>query len=281
MRSTAVTLMAFVVALSGGVARAGVIDGFEGGAGWTSNYTIVDSTGSSGTIASASTGNNGQAPFAGNELGMLGDGSIQRLASYIWDGPEQVSSGDTVSVMAYMDGDYFFGGVTLIVKKFNSTDAYMVALWRWGIRPSDPLADNLGFSVGVKDLTASIAGRAMKEWATNNYLGGPTHTAALANTILGSPASGWFKIEATYTEIGATNQIAVTIEDALGNPLGSATYTDSGSGAVAAQGAGDIGFGHQVWSNTADVDNFDYVPEPATLGLLGVGALALIRRRRA
>ena len=30
----------------------------------------------------------------------------------------------------------------------------------------------------------------------------------------GVAASGWFKIEAPYTEIGATNQIAVTVSDA-------------------------------------------------------------------
>ena len=280
MRSTAVTLMGFAVALSGGVARAGVIDGFEGGVNWTSNYTIINSGAGSGTITSSAVGTSAPSPFAGNELGNVDDAS-QWLASYIWDGSEQVSSGDTLSVMAYMD-DTFWGGTTLIVKKFNSTDAYIVALWRYGTAPSNPVIGDLGFSVGVKDLTASIGGAPMRDWVSwgNRYLGGPEHTDALANTLLGSPASGWFKIEATYTEIGATNQIAVTVEDALGNPLGSATYTDNGTGAVAAQGAGDIGFGHQSWGATADVDNFAYVPEPATLGLLCVGALAVIRRRR-
>ncbi len=273
---TRISISLFVVLVVAAHAGAAVIDGFEGGAGWTNNYTIINSHLEPGSIASATTGNSGQAPFAGNGLGKI-DSPDHDLSSYIWDGPEQVSSGDTVSVMAYMGTFSFFGGTTLVVKKFNSTDAYIVALWRYIIDPQ-----TLGFSVGVKDLTAGVSGSPMRSWQANSeYLGGPEHTAALPNTLLGSPASGWFKIEASYTEIGATNQIAVTIEDALGNPLGSATYTDSGTSAPGAQGPGDIGFGHQRWGATSDVDNFDYVPEPATLSLLALGGLALIRRRRA
>ena len=270
-----ILLMCLAVLVASTSAEATVVDDFEGGAGWTSNYTIINGGGGSGSITSTAVGTSAPSPFAGNELGNLDDTNAQRLASYIWDGPEQVSSGDTVSVMAYMDGDNLWGGVTLVVKKFNSTDAYMVGLWRYISG-----ANTLGFSVGVKDLTASPSGTPMKDWAVGKYLGGPEHTAALPNTGLGAPASGWFKIEATYTEIGATNQIAVTVEDALGNPLGSATYTDSGTGAVAAQGAGDIGFGHQVWAITADVDNFAYVPEPASAMVLAIGGMIVAWRRR-
>ena len=59
-------------------------------------------------------------------------------------------------------------------------------------------------------------------------------------------------------------------------------YVDTGTGAT--QGAGAFGMFTQNWGvsgeEIGDVDNLDYIPEPASLAVLGIGGLLVLARKR-
>ena len=262
MKRTLLALSALLAVAA--YASAGVLDGFEGGAAWVNNYTMTDTAPGDPdavppvppqplVIVSAATGNNGESPFAGSELGMC-TGSGQDVYANLWNAGEQVSSGDTVSIAVNIQQSSWSGG-GLIVKTFDTDFGYHICLGNY----LDGAGDNLFLSAGAKDLLET-PGTSVRYWAPwGTFLEDANgHTAPIRAVNLGE-LSGWFVIQGTYTEVDATNVIDIKVYDSLGVEIATETYTDSGTAAVDAQGAGDFGFVVQPWALQVDVDELSLV----------------------
>src|SRR5690606_31635510 len=94
---------------------------------------------------------------------------------------------------------------------------------------------------------------------------------------IGSPLT--FRLEGTYNELGHLT-LSFTISD------GTATTTPVTL--IDTDPLGGDYFGYRIrqvngddYSIGVNLDNFSIVPEPASLSLLGLGGLAMLRRRRA
>jgi hypothetical protein len=112
-------------------------------------------------------------------------------------------------------------------------------------------------------------------------------SASQSGTVVSIPSSGWYTFETTYEESmdgSITNDLSVI--DAGGDVLGSWTSADESDQFSTITGTN---YGEFVsnWrngfaNNVLGIDNIEVgtVPEPASFSLMGVGALALLRRRR-
>ena len=266
-------IMSLVVLAASAYAGAAVIDDYEGGTGWASNYTVSSSSGTPTIISSTTGGAAGEAPFAGSELGVPSGGS-QLKNNFMWNGPEQTSSGDSLGLMVYTDSGGY-GGLGIVVKMLGGTEAYLATLTTYG--------GTVGMNVGTTDLMVSPGGTPIATWgeAANKWLGATqNHTANAGQTTVGT-ADVWYRLDVTYTEVAATsNTVDFYVYDAGGSEVGHLTYVDTGSAGLSNQGTGDFGFSTQPWTKINDVDNLTYVPEPASMAVLGVGGLLMLIRRR-
>ena len=86
-------------------------------------------------------------------------------------------------------------------------------------------------------------------------------------------------IDATIVASGTDNVITATLTNA-GGTIGTYTYTDSGANAVSGRGGSGTGLFNWGWNGTADFDDLDIVPEPASLAVMSVGGLLMLIRRR-
>ena len=177
---------------------------------------------------------------------------------------------------------YSFAGGGLILKTFTdgagASGAYVVSLSYKGVDSDD---HDLELYIMTHDMVAGV-GSAHSYAGTIGQL--PDHATAYKTIAAATyEASAWYHIEATITAQGATNVIDVTLTTgSVGNEtfVGTYQYIDDGPEAVNSRDTGDLGVFTWPWITGVDVDNLSYVPEPATLGLFGLGGLAMLRRKR-
>lgn len=151
-----------------------------------------------------------------------------------------------------------------------SAHAFTIDVVSIGVAPNT--LPNINFTENVVFQTASIA---VPVFTTNNWYA--------VNIV--PPVSG-----AGLFDDGAGNSLAynLTIDSASTNQgmvSGSGTWDyTGGTGAYAGlAGGGTFGFSIQTTTDASYstwVGQLNAVPEPTSMGLLGLGALALVRRRR-
>lgn len=144
----------------------------------------------------------------------------------------------------------------------NTTGASTIS--NWLMLPTRTLADGDTLSFYTRTVTGNTFPDNLKVWMSLN--GSSTNTADFTTLLLdidpnltGSYPQDWTQFTITLTGVGAGTSGRLAFEYAVpdGGPLGNN-------------------------SNYIGIDTVEYapVPEPATLGLLALGGLALLKRRK-
>ena len=160
-------------------------------------------------------------------------------------------------------------------------------------------------NIGVSGtaLTLRVGAHTTPNGGTANweYYGAPTHTPKAQMDLVTGLAEprddtgidlGWYHMSAALADVAGDMQITVVVTDPGATeltPAGGLVWTDSGT--MKDLTDGEVGLVTQYsWSRYTEIDNFSVgvpaddtppIPEPAGLGLLGLAALGLRRRRRA
>lgn len=164
-----------------------------------------------------------------------------------------------------------------------SLDIYLDTAWTegQGFDYSVALNNNSGdhlrdymFHVGVTDLGLLVNGsnntdRNFNDFKLENENGGDFYTIS---------ASGWYTFQQDFYDDGGTVSVDLSLLDSSGTELWSVTRTSTDATAT----SGGNRYGWFTYNNIDElaIDNTSVVPEPGSIALLGLGGLALIRRRR-
>jgi hypothetical protein len=155
--------------------------------------------------------------------------------------------------LTYDDGDSYWYSVDVYSDDFSAATVY-VSLFEEGVW-------GMGFQIAGGDAKPQIG--------AFDATGGTALIDGQWHTIVG-------KITFSDTDGQDTSEIWV---DPVGSPVEGTGYVKMGDVNL---NRTDQAFGMKVKDGmTIRVDNFSVVPEPATLALLGLGAVGMIRRRRA
>lgn len=280
--SRSMTYAAAAVVCGGGVAQAdilpfGQINGYEtlnagdqpaefhdGDSNWWGHVAVVESGVGGAPLAG---------PFGGSRfLQITPDGSD---APYAHLGAQQ----------SYPGGGNRYA---FVVDIYTAGAAGVSGSFAWvnGVNDIDVIGN--GDTVGEGDIVMTEAGF--------NFTPGETGWSVIARGVPASSfsleADTWYTFEVIFDRSGPTVTATHNIyaQGGLGGPaLHSVTSTPDDDRFVGTQGApsADMGGPRYSWftnwgANTVDsiyVDNMGVVPEPASLSLLAIGGVALLRRR--
>ncbi|HET6430079.1 MAG TPA: PEP-CTERM sorting domain-containing protein [Phycisphaerae bacterium] len=246
-----------------GMAQAVIIDHFDY-LGPTSSYTSTVPA-HQPQLNRAAVGWSGLAPVAGAGLGTV----PQDKQTYcMMTSAVTFNMGDTLDVWVE-PGNYGGGGVAV---KFNdgTTDGYyVVALGNQG--------DN--HALIVKTFDGQSSGGSPIAYTTAGQIAG--HSAMYQGA--GSIADGeWYHMIVSINTVGTDVVLDATVNS--GTPgdealVASTQYVDVGWAGTTT--LSNIGLAVSEWNNMGpDFDEFGFVPEPASLALLGLGGAAVLLRKR-
>ena len=252
-----VAMASFVLATASANAAIIVVENFGGGSGGTLGGKTAD------TFDSAITTAGGSATWvaAGNfsDIGVVSVGSAQGAA--------------------YLNlGSYVDDAKGTAAGQFDLTMTISQTAGEWislGFSTLNTPATNQNFTSGSTSGIATIIRREVGDDdldmfggpLTGNSVAGPEETGARTLTVSldFTPVGGYN---------GAGNYGTVTWSDSILGDLGSYTYTsDESFGSILISEASSSG-------GTVSALSLSQVPEPATMSLLALGGLAILRRRR-
>jgi hypothetical protein len=243
-----------VIAIAALTANAALIT-YDGFASWDKNAGIgsYDASGSDKLVV-AVTGEHHFSNTSGNVNGIKYNG--QDLIQAVNRDPIAAGTDITANDIWYLDNPGSYAGTGSIVVSFNGNNWVATALGLSNTAAgvgatavSNPGSKSVGLTaLGSDSLVLAVHG-----------MGGNGNTADVINVNADAPAT-----EISALEIGNNWAGHVTsITNGVG--AGAATYSFTGGN------AGGV--------NTIAAE-FQAIPEPATIGLLGLGGLSLLRRRK-
>ncbi len=173
--------------------------------------------------------------------------------------------GDSVSSLDVFSGTASQFSAVLV--GLGGTDGLMVKI-------QDQVTGTPGFShIGIYHRTSATA------WG--NWVGGTTTLPGGGTSTSGFvalPVGMEFASARVHVSFPTADMVQLDIDAGINGTI-DMTFTRDGISAFSANFG--TGFGISAWGNTAVFDNWNLVPSPGALALLGLGGLLAARRRRA
>jgi hypothetical protein len=203
----------------------------------------------------------------------------------------EITNVDDIYQPGYGSSDYtFYGapnGIPISGAFYESTAYYIDTTWA----PAGPNNNYEGFWI---DTTPNNDPSSLDE--SNFRISVPTPGTIQVAAFDANPGtngvvanittSGWYTFKTTFEDSGGFVSNDMSVIDSSGNIVGS--FTGVSTLPFADLAGTNYGDWTTVWQNgfandTLGIDNVEVgvVPEPASLSLIGLGSLALLRRRRA